>query len=111
MYGILVSATVIKTALWLYCRRFGGKSDSIAALAEDHLNDVMSNSAAIATALAATYWPETWWLDSAGGILISVWIIARWFIIITDQVRAASIRLLQAFHASLFTVGLEQPRC
>lgn len=86
MYGILLSGTALKAVLWLYCRRFSADSDSIAALAEDHLNDVMSNSAAVATALIAGYWRDAWWVDPAGAILISVWIIARWIGIISEQV-------------------------
>jgi divalent metal cation (Fe/Co/Zn/Cd) transporter len=56
------------------------------ALAEDHLNDVMSNGVALVTASIAFRY-ENWWVDPAGAILISAIIIYRWYDIILDQVK------------------------
>ena len=53
-------------------------SSSVEALAQDHRNDVISNSVTIATALVAFYKPEVWWLDPAGGIAIGVYIMIIW---------------------------------
>lgn len=58
----------------------------IAALAEDHFNDVLSNTAAIATAAIAFETPG-WWVDPVGAILISLVIIYRWLGIIYEQVK------------------------
>jgi divalent metal cation (Fe/Co/Zn/Cd) transporter len=56
-YAILGVVVVLKVLLFIYCRwanTFSAvKSDSLEALAEDHLNDVMSNMAAIITASLA----------------------------------------------------------
>jgi divalent metal cation (Fe/Co/Zn/Cd) transporter len=55
MYVILSIGIIAKFLLYIYCG-FVNKSagsDSLAALAEDHLNDVLSNSAAITTASIA----------------------------------------------------------
>ena len=49
-YLILGGGTVAKLYLWQLCRKAVPKSDSLNALAEDHLNDVASNVAAIVTA-------------------------------------------------------------
>eukprot|EP00953_Heterococcus_sp_UTEX-ZZ885_P034099 17686-Heterococcus_DN1.PRE.2 len=49
-YLILGGGTVAKLYLWQLCRKAEPKSDSLDALAEDHLNDVASNVAAIFTA-------------------------------------------------------------
>ena len=65
-YLVLGIGTAAKGLLYLYCRTFQG-SDSVAALAEDHLNDVMSNSAAIITAGIAANVHSVWWLDPVGG--------------------------------------------
>jgi len=65
MYVILGSGTAAKLALYYYCKQFKD-SDSIAALAEDHYNDVLSNVAAIVTASIAAHIRKWWWVDPAG---------------------------------------------
>ena len=57
------------------------------ALAEDHLNDVMSNAVAIMTAVLATRHRSVWWVDPVGAILISGIIMYRWYDVILDQVK------------------------
>ena len=88
MYLILGAGTVSKFFLWLYCSRISKKfkSDMLGALAEDHFNDVMSNSAAIATASIA-FNTTAWWLDPIGAIVISLVIIGRWCGIMNEQIR------------------------
>ena len=58
----------------------------MAALTEDHLNDVFSNLAAVVT-VSIAYNTPGWWVDPAGGILISVVIVGRWAVIIYDQTK------------------------
>lgn len=55
LYIILCIGTALKLALFIYCRYVNAKlkSDMLDALAEDHINDVISNSAAIITAAIA----------------------------------------------------------
>ena len=55
MFALLIGCTVAKAVLYLYCIVINRaiNSDTIAALSEDHLNDVISNLMAIATAAAA----------------------------------------------------------
>jgi divalent metal cation (Fe/Co/Zn/Cd) transporter len=45
------------------CNALKSKSDSMVALAEDHLNDIMSNLAALAGAAATTLVVGGWWID------------------------------------------------
>ena len=66
MYIILGSGTAAKLVLYYYCKQFQD-SDSLAALAEDHLNDVLSNIAAIVTASIAAHIHKLWWIDPIGG--------------------------------------------
>jgi divalent metal cation (Fe/Co/Zn/Cd) transporter len=56
------------------------------ALAEDHLNDIVSNLAAGATAAAAVLVQGAWWADPAGAIIISLYIVWRWIEIARAQV-------------------------
>lgn len=88
LYIILGIGIVLKFVLWVYCIHLNkvAKSDMLEALAEDHLNDVLSNSAAIITA-AIAYESSAWWIDPAGAILISAIIIYRWINIIYEQVK------------------------
>ena len=70
MYIILGSGTAAKIVLYYYCKQFKD-SDSLAALAEDHLNDVLSNLAAIVTASIAAHIRKLWWIDPIGGHVLS----------------------------------------
>ncbi len=42
--GVLAAAVISKFLLWLWCRSMAVHSASCGALAQDHLNDVMTNS-------------------------------------------------------------------
>ena len=86
-WTVLAIGTALKLALYFYCVRLRDKSDSMGALAEDHLNDVFSNTAAIVIAVIAVLWRRGWWVDPVGGILISVAIIFRWVLVTLAQVR------------------------
>jgi len=73
---ICLITIVVKLVLFLVCRRV--PSPSTQALAQDHRNDVLSNSVAVACGLiGAKLWK---YADSIGAILISIYIIASWFI-------------------------------
>ncbi len=88
LYTILGIGIVMKFFLWLFCLKLNRwvQSDMIGALAEDHFNDVISNSVAIATAAAAFHSPA-WWIDPIGAIVISLVIIYRWVGIMNEQVK------------------------
>mmetsp|Transcript_10411 Transcript_10411/g.14342 ORF Transcript_10411/g.14342 Transcript_10411/m.14342 type:complete len:402 (-) Transcript_10411:66-1271(-) len=88
-YLILSIGTFLKILLFFYCNAVNkiAKSDTLAALAEDHLNDVFSNTAAIVTISIASQVSKAWWVDPVGAILISLVIIYRWVQIISEQVK------------------------
>mmetsp|Transcript_25344 Transcript_25344/g.37371 ORF Transcript_25344/g.37371 Transcript_25344/m.37371 type:complete len:370 (+) Transcript_25344:105-1214(+) len=91
MFAILGVGTGLKVILFIYCRHVNSKnnlsSDTLDALAEDHLNDVMSNTMAILTAYISIQYPLRWWIDPVGAIAISAVIIYRWHDVIMDQVK------------------------
>jgi divalent metal cation (Fe/Co/Zn/Cd) transporter len=89
MYSILSIGIGLKLVLWIYCKYIyeRTKSDTLGALAEDHLNDVMSNTAALIAVAVATARTDLWWFDPIGAIVISIVIMYRWFGIIQDQVK------------------------
>ena len=89
IYSLLALGIVLKLFLYFYCswaQKLTG-SDTLVALTEDHLNDVMSNLVAIISIVVASEVPILWWFDPAGAILISVVIIYRWYSVMSDQVK------------------------
>lgn len=81
--GPFVCGNALTAAIWSVQSR----SDSMGALAEDHLNDVVSNAGAIITATIAYKVPGAWFIDPIGAIVISLWIISRWIGLTYVQVR------------------------
>ncbi|XP_040987503.1 metal tolerance protein 9-like [Juglans microcarpa x Juglans regia] len=72
--GIMVSVTVVKFVLMVYCRRF--ENEIVRAYAQDHFFDVITNSVGLAAAvLAYRYY---WWIDPAGAIIIALYTINTW---------------------------------
>ncbi|XXG74459.1 hypothetical protein AAC387_Pa07g3172 [Persea americana] len=74
MIGIMVSVTVVKFGLMIYCRRF--KNEIVRAYAQDHFFDVITNSIGLATAVLAVRF--YWWIDPTGAILIALYTISTW---------------------------------
>ncbi|KAL5720530.1 Metal tolerance protein 10 [Ranunculus cassubicifolius] len=74
LIGIMVSVTIVKFLLLLYCRRF--KNEIVRAFAQDHFFDVITNSTGlIAAVLAVRFY---WWIDPTGAILIALYTIGTW---------------------------------
>ncbi|KAL8461849.1 hypothetical protein ACS0TY_033078 [Phlomoides rotata] len=74
MIGIMVSVTVIKFILMIYCRRF--ENGIVRAYAQDHFFDVITNSIGLTTAVLAIRF--YWWIDPVGAIIIAVYTITTW---------------------------------
>lgn len=74
MIGIMVSVTIIKFCLTMYCRGF--QNDIVRAYAQDHFFDVITNSIGLATAVLAIRF--YWWIDPLGAILIALYTIGNW---------------------------------
>ena len=89
LYSILGLGIVFKFVLYIYCRHVNvvARNDMVDALAEDHFNDVISNTAAVVTVAIAFNVRAAWWTDPAGAILISMVIIYRWLSIVLEQVK------------------------
>ncbi|XP_050233892.1 metal tolerance protein 10-like [Mercurialis annua] len=82
MIGIMVSVTIIKFVLMVYCRRF--KNEIVRAYAQDHLFDVITNSIGLAAAVLAIRF--YWWLDPLGAILIALYTIRNWSSTVMENV-------------------------
>jgi divalent metal cation (Fe/Co/Zn/Cd) transporter len=64
---IMLSVTVVKLALALYCRSF--TNEIVKAYAQDHMFDVMTNIIGLVAALLANYFEG--WIDPVGAIIVS----------------------------------------
>ncbi|KAL4554507.1 hypothetical protein LXL04_039338 [Taraxacum kok-saghyz] len=82
--GIMVSVTIVKFFLMIYCRRF--ENAIVRAYAQDHFFDVITNSIGLAaTVLAVRY---KWWIDPLGAIIIALYTINTWTKTVIENVRS-----------------------
>ncbi|GLT31975.1 hypothetical protein SLA2020_066720 [Shorea laevis] len=82
MIGIMVSVTIVKLILMVYCRQF--KNEIIRAYAQDHFFDVVTNSIGLATAVLAIHF--RWWIDPTGAIIIALYTISTWSRTVVENV-------------------------
>ncbi|THU49681.1 hypothetical protein C4D60_Mb06t12100 [Musa balbisiana] len=74
LYSIMLTATFVKLALWLYCRTSGNKI--VRAYAKDHYFDVVTNVLGLAAAILGDKF--YWWIDPAGAIILAIYTITNW---------------------------------
>lgn len=90
LYVVLGLCIFLKFFLYVYCimisKSIPSSTDIVDALAEDHVNDVWSNAAAI-VGVTIAYNTEAWYVDQAMAILITVLIILRWVRIMQEQIK------------------------
>ncbi|KNA14900.1 hypothetical protein SOVF_103030 [Spinacia oleracea] len=72
--AIMISATVVKLVLFLYCRSSG--NEIVRAYAKDHYFDVVTNVVGLVAAILGDKF--FWWIDPAGAILLAIYTIANW---------------------------------
>lgn len=76
-YGSLGAVLAVKAALFALCYAYRA-SASIAALAQDSLNDMISDVAALVAIIIVVEVPSAWWVDPAVAVGISVFLIVTW---------------------------------
>uniref|UniRef100_A0A0A9CZN2 Uncharacterized protein n=1 Tax=Arundo donax TaxID=35708 RepID=A0A0A9CZN2_ARUDO len=74
LYSIMLSATAVKLALWLYCRSSG--NSIVRAYAKDHYFDVITNVVGLVAAVLGDKF--LWWIDPVGAVLLAVYTIVNW---------------------------------
>lgn len=74
LYAIMLSATAVKLALWLYCR--SSRNEIVRAYVKDHYFDVVTNIVGLIAAVLGNKF--YWWIDPAGAILLAVYTIINW---------------------------------
>ncbi|KAM7492090.1 hypothetical protein LguiA_035011 [Lonicera macranthoides] len=94
--GIMLSVTVVKLLLCLYCRLF--KNEIVKAYAQDHFFDVITNVIGLIAVLLANYISD--WMDPLGAIILALYTIRTWSLTVLENVnslvgRAAAPEYLQ----------------
>ncbi|XP_075503917.1 metal tolerance protein 4-like [Primulina tabacum] len=74
LYTIMITAAVVKLALWFYCRNSGNKI--VRAYAKDHYFDIVTNVVGLVAAVLGDAF--FWWIDPAGAIILAVYTILNW---------------------------------
>ncbi|GLT70651.1 hypothetical protein SLA2020_427150 [Shorea laevis] len=74
LYAIMITATVVKLALWLYCRT--SSNTIVRAYAKDHYFDVVTNVVGLVAAVLGDQF--YWWIDPAGAIVLALYTIINW---------------------------------
>ncbi|EAZ24792.1 metal tolerance protein 3 [Oryza sativa Japonica Group] len=74
LYSIMLSATVVKLALYIYCRSSG--NSIVQAYAKDHYFDVVTNVVGLVAAVLGDKF--FWWIDPVGAVLLAVYTIVNW---------------------------------
>ncbi|KAK7385635.1 hypothetical protein VNO78_31383 [Psophocarpus tetragonolobus] len=74
LYSIMIFATLVKLALWIYCRSSGNKI--VRAYADDHRFDVVTNVVGLVAAVLGDKF--YWWIDPVGAVLLSIYTITNW---------------------------------
>ena len=78
--AILGVTIIIKLFLAIYCNSVAAfyKSPSVKAYADDHRNDVLTNSLAILCAALSALVKELWWTDQLGAIILCIYVVIMW---------------------------------
>ncbi|KAK6945395.1 Cation efflux protein [Dillenia turbinata] len=74
LYSIMLTATLVKFALWIYCRSSGNKI--VRAYAKDHYFDVVTNVVGLVAAVLGDKF--YWWMDPVGAIVLAIYTITNW---------------------------------
>lgn len=82
--GIMLSVTIVKLLLVLYCRSF--TNEIVKAYAQDHFFDVITNIIGLIAALLANYFSD--WMDPVGAIILALYTIRTWSLTVLENVNS-----------------------
>ncbi|XP_047325837.1 metal tolerance protein 11 isoform X2 [Impatiens glandulifera] len=82
--GIMLSVTLVKLVLVIYCRSF--KDEIVKAYAQDHFFDVITNTIGLVAVLLANY--ISGWMDPVGAIILALYTIRTWSLTVLENVNS-----------------------
>lgn len=84
LVGIMLSVTMVKLFLVIYCRSF--TNEIVKAYAQDHFFDVITNIIGLIAALLANYVSD--WMDPVGAIILALYTIRTWSMTVLENVNS-----------------------
>lgn len=84
LVGIMLSVTMVKLLLVIYCRSF--TNEIVKAYAQDHFFDVITNIIGLIAALLANYVSD--WMDPVGAIILALYTIRTWSMTVLENVNS-----------------------
>ncbi|RWR86023.1 metal tolerance protein 5-like protein [Cinnamomum micranthum f. kanehirae] len=84
LIGIMLSVTLVKLVLVVYCRSFS--NEIVKAYAQDHFFDVVTNVIGLIAALLAHYVHD--WIDPVGAIILALYTIRTWSATVLENVNS-----------------------
>lgn len=75
---LLVVVVCTKIGLYFYCESVKYGSEAVAAQAQDHLNDVLTNIVTTAAFGAVCAVSALWWLDSVTAMVLCCYVVFTW---------------------------------
>ncbi|KQK05871.1 metal tolerance protein 5 [Brachypodium distachyon] len=81
---IMLSVTLVKLLLVIYCRSF--TNEIVKAYAQDHFFDVITNIIGLVAALLANY--VEGWIDPVGAIILAIYTIRTWSMTVLENVHS-----------------------
>ncbi|KAF8395061.1 hypothetical protein HHK36_019000 [Tetracentron sinense] len=82
--GIMLSVTLVKLILAVYCRSF--TNEIVKAYAQDHFFDVITNVIGLIAVLLANYFND--WMDPVGAIILALYTIRTWSLTVLENVNS-----------------------
>ncbi|KAF3553038.1 hypothetical protein F2Q69_00017648 [Brassica cretica] len=82
--GIMLSVTLVKLLLVLYCRSFS--NEIVKAYAQDHFFDVITNIIGLIAVILANYFNN--WMDPVGAIILALYTIRTWSMTVLENVNS-----------------------
>lgn len=82
--GIMLSVTLVKLLLVVYCRAF--TNEIVKAYAQDHFFDVITNIIGLVAVLLANYIDD--WMDPVGAIILALYTIRTWSMTVLENVNS-----------------------
>lgn len=73
--AIMSLTIVLKVACWVWCSK--SRSSSVQAIAQDAFTDIVFNVVSLVLPTMG-YAIDVWWLDPAGALLLSIYVIISW---------------------------------
>ena len=82
--GIMIGVIVVKFFLFLYCR--GSRNSSVQTYAQDHRNDVITNTFGLIAAIIGDR--LYYWFDPLGAMILAAYIVQNWSVTALENIKA-----------------------